>query len=245
MWVLYPRCYHNSDPYSSPTLTLIFRAQCVEVCCPMTKEFYAEYIRCGTSQHSRTQKLLYLLNPRKFRVCEYLVKYHIARGDKIIIFRYTYYVNCYYYIHVYYVRTYYTLIWYTYKYYTYILSVYSYNTSTVHTLLLRLFLINYYYYILSYTCSDDLPALYLYCTLLKEVREVPYICGETKEEDRRKYLTAFKTHPEMNCIGLSAVGDTALDIPGRLMGGQNYDPFCYVQIYLYMLTVVYVSLITT
>ena len=80
--------------------------------------------------------------------------------------------------------------------------------------------------------SDDLPALYLYCTLLKEVREVPYICGETKEEDRRKYLTAFKTHPEMNCIGLSAVGDTALDIPGAWVVGQNSDPFCCIQIYI-------------
>ena len=123
------------------------RAQCVEIWCPMTKEFYAEYIKCGSTKHTRTQQLLYLLNPRKFRVCEFLVKYHIQRGDKIIIF------------------------------------------------------------------SDDLPALYLYCTLLKPVKEIPYVCGETRDEDRKKYLTAFKTHPEMNCIGLSAVGDTALDIP--------------------------------
>ena len=96
-----------------------------------------------------------------------------------------------------------------------------------------------------YVYSDDLPALYLYCTLLKEVREVPYICGETKEEDRRKYLTAFKTHPEMNCIGLSAVGDTALDIPGawvvRIMAFFLYITY----VYLYMLTVVYVSFIST
>jgi DNA excision repair protein ERCC-3 len=95
------------------------RAQCVEVWCPMTKEFYAEYIRCGMNQHSRTQKLLYLLNPRKFRVCEYLVKYHVKRGDKIIIF------------------------------------------------------------------SDDLPALFLYCSLLRDVQAIPYICGDTREEDRR------------------------------------------------------------
>ena len=88
MRVLFTQRHHNSDPYPYPPARIL-RAQCVEVCCPMTKEFYAEYIRCGTSQHSRTQKLLYLLNPRKFRVCEYLVKYHIARGDKIIIFRYT------------------------------------------------------------------------------------------------------------------------------------------------------------
>jgi hypothetical protein len=40
---------------------------------------------------SRLQRLLYTLNPRKFRSCEYLVKRHRERGDKIIIFRW---VDC-------------------------------------------------------------------------------------------------------------------------------------------------------
>ena len=52
----------------------------------MTKEFFAEYIKLGMGANSRTQRLLYILNPRKFRACEYLVKYHTKRGDKIIIF---------------------------------------------------------------------------------------------------------------------------------------------------------------
>jgi DNA excision repair protein ERCC-3 len=52
----------------------------------MTKEFFRQYIECGLGSHSRTQKLLYILNPRKFRACEYLVKQHSDRGDKIIIF---------------------------------------------------------------------------------------------------------------------------------------------------------------
>lgn len=52
----------------------------------MTKEFFRQYIECGLGSHSRTQQLLYILNPRKFRSCEYLVKHHSARGDKIIIF---------------------------------------------------------------------------------------------------------------------------------------------------------------
>ena len=52
----------------------------------MTKEFFAEYVKLGMGANSRTQRLLYILNPRKFRACEYLVKYHTKRGDKIIIF---------------------------------------------------------------------------------------------------------------------------------------------------------------
>jgi len=119
------------------------RAQCVEVWCPMTKEFYREYLEHDKTSHYRVQKLLYLLNPRKVRVCEYLWKFHAARGDKIIIF------------------------------------------------------------------SDDISALILYCQLLK----IPYIFGGSSDEERKKWLEAFKKLPEMSCIGLSSVGDTALDIP--------------------------------
>lgn len=57
--------------------------------------------------------------------------------------------------------------------------------------------------------SDDVPALILYCESLK----IPYIYGETPELERAANLLAFRTHPEFNCIGLSKVGDTALDIP--------------------------------
>eukprot|EP00981_Chlorochromonas_danica_P005351 scaffold1084_cov250-Ochromonas_danica.AAC.2 len=123
------------------------KVQCVEVWCPMTREFYAEYISHSTGSRSRVQRLLYTLNPRKFRSCEYLVNYHVKRGDKIIIF------------------------------------------------------------------SDDVPALILYCEALQKVVEVPYIYGGTREDERRDILTAFKLRPEVSCIGLSKVGDTALDIP--------------------------------
>jgi len=126
------------------------RVKCVEVWCPMTKEFYAEYIKGSSSgqSNSRLQRLLYNLNPTKFRSCEYLVKYHAARGDKIIIF------------------------------------------------------------------SDDLPALILYCSSLKGVLDVPYIYGETPHADRENILKLFKQRSTLcPCIGLSKVGDTALDIP--------------------------------
>lgn len=56
--------------------------QCAEVWCPMTKEFYSEYL---TSTPNR-RKLLYAMNPNKFRMCQYLVQFHEARGDKVIIF---------------------------------------------------------------------------------------------------------------------------------------------------------------
>ena len=128
------------------------KVQCVEIWCPMTKEFYAEYIKrsiiSNGSNNSRIQRLLYTLNPRKFRACEYLVNFHTKRGDKIIIF------------------------------------------------------------------SDDVPALILYCEALTTVtKAIPYIYGGTKENDRKELLQSFKSSSDHSCIGLSKVGDTALDIP--------------------------------
>ncbi|KAJ1446781.1 P-loop containing nucleoside triphosphate hydrolase protein [Pelagophyceae sp. CCMP2097] len=86
--------------------------QCVEVWCEMAAPFYREYLRAGgvvrtaakkgaedgddapeaapvkgrTHADLRRQRLLYVLNPVKFRAAEYLVKYHEARGDKVILF---------------------------------------------------------------------------------------------------------------------------------------------------------------
>ena len=48
----------------------------------MTAEFFAEYLR----QPIPTGRLLYAMNPNKFRSCEYLMRFHEARGDKIIVF---------------------------------------------------------------------------------------------------------------------------------------------------------------
>jgi DNA excision repair protein ERCC-3 len=106
----------------------------------MTKEFYDQYLR---NPQIRKQQLLYIMNPRKFRTCEYLVKYHEQRGDKIIIF------------------------------------------------------------------SDDVVALRIYATALGR----PFIYGETPELERNQILNNFKSSAIVNCIGLSKVGDTALDLP--------------------------------
>lgn len=58
------------------------RVQCAEVWCPMTPEFYREYLNCKT----RKRILIYVMNPNKFRACQYLVRYHEKRKDKIIVF---------------------------------------------------------------------------------------------------------------------------------------------------------------
>lgn len=60
----------------------IARVQCAEVWCPMTPEFYREYLTCKTSK----RLLLYVMNPSKFRACQYLIRYHERRGDKTIVF---------------------------------------------------------------------------------------------------------------------------------------------------------------
>ncbi len=48
----------------------------------MTPEFYREYLR----EQSRKRMLLYCMNPKKFQACQFLIKYHEDRGDKIIVF---------------------------------------------------------------------------------------------------------------------------------------------------------------
>lgn len=60
----------------------IARVQCAEVWCPMTAEFYTEYLRTTP----RKQTLLYTMNPRKFQACQFLIDYHERRGDKTIVF---------------------------------------------------------------------------------------------------------------------------------------------------------------
>lgn len=59
---------------------------CAEVRCEMTKEFFAEYKKKENSNNRK--QALYLMNPNKFRMCEYLIQFHEQqrRGDKIIVF---------------------------------------------------------------------------------------------------------------------------------------------------------------
>ncbi|KAK3161627.1 hypothetical protein QOZ80_1BG0079490 [Eleusine coracana subsp. coracana] len=62
----------------------IANVQCAEVWCPMTKEFFAEYLK---KENSKKKQALYVMNPNKFRACQFLIKFHEEqRGDKIIVF---------------------------------------------------------------------------------------------------------------------------------------------------------------
>ncbi|XP_014207574.1 DNA excision repair protein haywire [Copidosoma floridanum] len=60
----------------------IAKVQCAEVWCPMTPEFYREYLSSKMSK----KMLLYVMNPNKFRACQFLIRYHERRGDKTIVF---------------------------------------------------------------------------------------------------------------------------------------------------------------
>lgn len=61
----------------------IARVQCAEVWCPMTTEFYAEYLKAATVNR---RSLLSTMNPRKYQACQFLIDFHERRGDKIIVF---------------------------------------------------------------------------------------------------------------------------------------------------------------
>ncbi|GAB5575579.1 general transcription and DNA repair factor IIH helicase subunit XPB isoform X1 [Prionailurus iriomotensis] len=52
------------------------------VWCPMSPEFYREYVAIKTKKRI----LLYTMNPNKFRACQFLIKFHERRNDKIIVF---------------------------------------------------------------------------------------------------------------------------------------------------------------
>lgn len=54
--------------------------QCAEVWCPMSYIFYRHYL-----SHPHFRKALYKLNSNKLLICQYLVRYHEDRGDKILI----------------------------------------------------------------------------------------------------------------------------------------------------------------
>ncbi|KAJ8338511.1 hypothetical protein SKAU_G00374770 [Synaphobranchus kaupii] len=60
----------------------IAKVQCAEVWCPMSPEFYREYVAIKT----RKRILLYTMNPNKFRACQFLIRFHERRNDKIIVF---------------------------------------------------------------------------------------------------------------------------------------------------------------
>ena len=68
---------------SEALFPLLFPHQVTEVWCPMTPQFYREFLRL-TSMNAK--KALAVMNPVKCWAMDRLLSIHEARGDKIIIF---------------------------------------------------------------------------------------------------------------------------------------------------------------
>eukprot|EP00922_Rhytidocystis_sp_ex-Travisia-forbesii_P024726 GHVS01036283.1.p1 GENE.GHVS01036283.1~~GHVS01036283.1.p1 ORF type:complete len:873 (+),score=83.29 GHVS01036283.1:158-2620(+) len=80
-WLIGPKLY-EANWLELQERGFLAKAQCSEVWCPMTKEFYREYLR---GSHAKQRKL-WVCNPNKMMACEFLLRYHEARGDKVIVF---------------------------------------------------------------------------------------------------------------------------------------------------------------
>ncbi|KAI8800263.1 P-loop containing nucleoside triphosphate hydrolase protein, partial [Cladochytrium replicatum] len=60
----------------------IAKVEATEVWCPMTGDFYKEYLKAGPSK----KRLLCVMNPNKYMACEYLIRWRESENDKIIVF---------------------------------------------------------------------------------------------------------------------------------------------------------------
>jgi len=78
-----PKLY-EADWMELQNLGHIARVLCGEVRCPMTPAFFQEYIS-GVHDQNRLVRLC-VMNPNKFRICQFLIRYHESRDDKIIVF---------------------------------------------------------------------------------------------------------------------------------------------------------------
>jgi len=90
-WLIGPKLYEanwqqlQDDGY-------LARVRCIEVWCDMSEEFFVEYLQAGDgadvpgSMRAIIQRALWTCNPKKLNTCEYLIRFHEQRGDKIIVF---------------------------------------------------------------------------------------------------------------------------------------------------------------
>lgn len=60
----------------------IAQVSCLEIWCKMTGDFYREYLNATM----RKRRVISVMNPIKFQICDYLIKMHESKGDKIIVF---------------------------------------------------------------------------------------------------------------------------------------------------------------
>lgn len=80
-WLIGPKLY-EANWLELQAAGYLAKVSCSEVWCPMTPSFYKEY----SSADFVLQRKLWSCNPHKLRVCEFLVRYHEAKGHKIIVF---------------------------------------------------------------------------------------------------------------------------------------------------------------
>lgn len=62
----------------------IANVQCATLLCPFPPDWFVEY--CEDLSNARVKRTLSIMNPYKFQMCQYLIRYHEARRDKIIVF---------------------------------------------------------------------------------------------------------------------------------------------------------------
>lgn len=90
-WLIGPKLYEanwqqlQEDGY-------LARVRCIEVWCDMSEEFFIEYLQAQDSDdvpgsmRATLQRSLWTCNPNKLKTCEFLIRHHEERGDKIIVF---------------------------------------------------------------------------------------------------------------------------------------------------------------
>ncbi|CDR93906.1 DNA repair helicase rad25 family protein, putative [Babesia bigemina] len=80
-WLIGPKLY-EANWLELQEKGFLAKVICKEIWCPMTAPFYREYLRSDSAKKRR----LWSCNPVKLATCEYLLKFHEARGDKVIVF---------------------------------------------------------------------------------------------------------------------------------------------------------------
>nr|KAF6277296.1 ERCC excision repair 3, TFIIH core complex helicase subunit [Pipistrellus kuhlii] len=164
----------------------IAKVQCAEVWCPMSPEFYREYVAIKTKKRI----LLYTMNPNKFRACQFLIKFHERRNDKIIVFADN----------------------------VFALKEYAVRLNNLQVSARReeahlaagsgASHCSSFRYSASPVCCRPrpLPRPLATCSQF-------YIYGPTSQGERMHILQNFKHNPKINTIFISKVGDTSFDLP--------------------------------
>uniref|UniRef100_A0A3B0MQ57 DNA 3'-5' helicase n=1 Tax=Theileria annulata TaxID=5874 RepID=A0A3B0MQ57_THEAN len=80
-WLIGPKLY-EANWLELQQKGYLAKVICKEIWCPMTAPFYREYLRSSSVKKRR----LWSCNPVKLITCEYLLRFHESRGDKVIVF---------------------------------------------------------------------------------------------------------------------------------------------------------------